>query len=295
MPRSKIPEGELANFIVKTRYLSSQSTEQQKNLTLIRNMANRMFRDHIGYTLTGEHRIKEKGEPVFAQAVARDARRQPRSSAPAGPKSHVRYLGEGSFLWEGSKVLVLGIPPALKSVEKVDYLVADRFSPALREPMLELMGRYKPMLIALPEVVAEATLRGFNAHAVHLGGGLSLDGITIQGVNAQSSEDLAPCSFVVEMSGTVLYHAGRSALTHDMQVVGDLFHVDVMTVPLGLTLPMSFWAAARAVEWVGARWVLPWTAEEGVFPKELQKHLGDTARVKVLAANETWEVARKGE
>lgn len=292
MPRIKVPEGDLVHFIVKTRYYASQTTEFEKNLGRIRNLANRMFRDHVGYTFSGDHRLKEKGEAIFAASVARDRGRRARPSRVPGVKSHLRHLGDGAFLWQGTRTLVLGIPPALRTVDKVDFLLADRFSPALREPLLELLRSTGATLIAPPEVAAEAALRGLPASEIHLGGSIESDSLAVYAVTAINTEELAPIGYVVEMDGCVLYHAGRTALTSDMVLVGDLFHVDVMTLRLGARLPLSLWAAARAVEWTGAHWVLPWTAESVVFPKDLQKHLGDAARVKLLAPNEEWEVGQ---
>ncbi len=290
MPRTKIPEGDLVRFLVKTRYYSSQKSEHQKNLTLIRNMANRLFRDHVGYTLTGKHRLKDKGEPVFAAAVAREKGRVTRPTRVKDIPSSLRYLGNGSFLWEGSRTLVLGIPSAIRSLERIDFILADHFLPTLREPLLEVLDQRKATLVGLPEITAEATLRSFPARDLHVGGTIREPDLTLHGVTCLSSEGLAPLGFVIEMDGFTVYHPGRSAITREMKTVGDLFSIDVMTLPLGSTLPLPIWAAARAVEWVEPHWVVPWTRSEDMSFKDLQRHLGDLARVKILKTNERWKM-----
>ncbi len=284
MPRSKIPEGELVHFIVKTRYFASQVADFERNLGLIRNLANRMFRDHVGYTLAGAHRIKEKGEAVFAEAVGRDGRRLPRTSEKRA--STLRHAGGGAFVWEGSRTLVLGLPGKLPSLERIDLILADGWRDGAREALCSLMRASGATLAGLPGAVEPMAALGLPVLPMHYGGVHAEPEVTIHTVAALSSEHPHAAGFVIEMDGAVVYHAGPSALCGEMRVVGDLFRVDAMTLRLGRSLPMSAHAAAQAADWVGARWVLPWLAEPGLGTQELQKELGELARVKLLGPNE---------
>jgi len=73
MSSEKIPESELAHFIVTVRLLASKEhgsrREYERVMRKIKNMANKLFRDYVGYTPEGAYRIKPKGERCFQEAV----------------------------------------------------------------------------------------------------------------------------------------------------------------------------------------------------------------------------------
>lgn len=74
-----------------------------------------------------------------------------------------------------------------------------------------------------------------------------------------------PAGFVVELEdGTRLYHAGDTAAFGDMRLIGELWHPDLVMVPIGGHYTMDPRAAAVAVEYLGASHVLP--IHYGTFP-----------------------------
>ncbi len=93
MGSENIPEDELAHFILQVRMLSSKEyptpAERERGMKKIRQLANKLFRDYMGYYPDGRYRIKAKGERCFAEAVA----------AMGGAEGvMVRHLGDNPLL-----------------------------------------------------------------------------------------------------------------------------------------------------------------------------------------------------
>lgn len=123
-------------------------------------------------------------------------------------------------------------------------------------------------------------------HADHSCGILEPDGSIIYGGEA--------VGYVVELeNGQRLYHAGDTGLFGDMRLIGELYHPDLVMLPIGDHFTMSPREAAVAVRLLGAQLVVP--MHFGTFPAlrgtpdELSRHLQDAPEVTVvrLAPGET--------
>jgi L-ascorbate metabolism protein UlaG (beta-lactamase superfamily) len=64
--------------------------------------------------------------------------------------------------------------------------------------------------------------------------------------------------------GTTLYHAGDTALFGDLRLIGEIHRPDVAMLPIGGHFTMGPAEAARAVELLGVKEVLP--LHYGTFP-----------------------------
>lgn len=74
-----------------------------------------------------------------------------------------------------------------------------------------------------------------------------------------------PAGFVVELEdGTRIYHSGDTALFSDLGLIGELYRPDLAMIPIGGHYTMGPREAARAVELLGVRQVLP--LHFGTFP-----------------------------
>lgn len=117
-------------------------------------------------------------------------------------------------------------------------------------------------------------------HAIH-GGRVQMEG---------GGPYTTPCSgFVVELDGVRIYHAGDTALTMDMKLLAG--QVDVALLPIGDNFTMGPEDAARAVEFIDPRVVVPihygtWPIIEQ-DPERFRELVGDRARVEILGAEET--------
>ena len=94
------------------------------------------------------------------------------------------------------------------------------------------------------------------------------------------------------MGGVRVYHTGDTALTLDMQLLAG--RVDVMCVAIGDNYTMGPEDAARAVELVKPRTVIP--MHYGTFPVLVQdpaafiKAVSNSATVKVLGPGDTTDL-----
>jgi L-ascorbate metabolism protein UlaG (beta-lactamase superfamily) len=74
-----------------------------------------------------------------------------------------------------------------------------------------------------------------------------------------------PAGFVIEMeNGFRVYHAGDTAVFSDMALIGELLHPDIALLPIGGHYTMGPAEAAKAVELLAVRHVMP--IHYGTFP-----------------------------
>lgn len=70
-----------------------------------------------------------------------------------------------------------------------------------------------------------------------------------------------PLCFVIDLGGTKVFHAGDTALSAELRMLGELYRPDAAFIPVGATEPgLDFMPpdeAAIALQWVGARTAIP--------------------------------------
>jgi L-ascorbate metabolism protein UlaG (beta-lactamase superfamily) len=148
-------------------------------------------------------------------------------------------------------------------------------------------------LVAIHELAVEAQEKGITAEGMNIGGTIEVDGVKIHMVQAwHSAEKGDPAGVVVELDGKTLYHAGDTALTYDMKIIGEFFHPDLSFLPIGDRYTMGVPSAAKAVEFTGTKRVIP--VHYGTFPiveadpEEFKKRVGDMAEVIILKPGESY-------
>lgn len=126
------------------------------------------------------------------------------------------------------------------------------------------------------------------------GGTMHSHGLEITLVNAVHSSSLDldgsfldlgdPCGMIIELEdGYRIYNAGDTAVFGDMALIAELYRPDLCILPIGDHFTMGPLEAAKAVELLGAREVLP--QHWGTFPlltgtpEALQERVGDRARI----------------
>lgn len=67
----------------------------------------------------------------------------------------------------------------------------------------------------------------------------------------------AAAGVLVTIGGKVIYHAGDTALTYDMKLLGEMHSVDVALLPIGDNYTMGVRDAIKAVEFVNPRFAIP--------------------------------------
>ncbi len=187
-------------------------------------------------------------------------------------------------------------------VDRLDYLLVshghwDHFADCVK-----LAKQTRATVVSTFELVSFAQSKGAeNGHGMNIGGGFrfpfgrvkltpALHTGTVRDDNVVLD---AGCSgFLVTLNnGTRLYHAGDTALIADMQFLKG--EVDIALLPIGDNFTMGPQDAARAVELIEPRTVIPmhYNTFEVIAqdPEEFRALLGDRAQLEVLRPGESYE------
>jgi L-ascorbate metabolism protein UlaG (beta-lactamase superfamily) len=120
-------------------------------------------------------------------------------------------------------------------------------------------------IVAINELANDATAQGLKGVGFNIGGTVEVRGVKFHMVPAlHSAGKGSPAGLVVEMDGKRIYHAGDTGLTYDMKLVGEFFAPDLAFLPIGDWFTMGPVSAAKAVEFVRAKKVVP--IHYGTFP-----------------------------
>jgi L-ascorbate metabolism protein UlaG (beta-lactamase superfamily) len=121
--------------------------------------------------------------------------------------------------------------------------------------------------IAITEIAKYLASKGIPAEGMNIGGTILVDGVSFTMTPAVHStwieEGGTPVTggtaagFVIQMDGTVIYHAGDTALFSDMKLIGQLYHPDVALLPIGGRFTMGPAEAMIAANFIGAKTVIP--------------------------------------
>lgn len=66
-----------------------------------------------------------------------------------------------------------------------------------------------------------------------------------------------PVGFLITIGGKTIYHAGDTGLFYDMKLIGDMNAIDLAILPVGDNFTMGIDDAAKAVEFLKPKQVLP--------------------------------------
>lgn len=123
------------------------------------------------------------------------------------------------------------------------------------------------MVVAQPETVNRfKTALGLAAgQVVNAGFGMNIGGtVEVKGINItmtqafHSSETGSPCGYIVKLeNGKTFYHAGDTGLFGTMKELGEIYPIDVALLPIGGCFTMDPVQAAKAVELLNPKVVIP--------------------------------------
>jgi|Deesub1362A_J573_1020465.scaffolds.fasta_scaffold02263_6 L-ascorbate metabolism protein UlaG (beta-lactamase superfamily) len=213
----------------------------------------------------------------------------------------ITWWGHAAIQLEGSKIVIIdpfltGNPVAAISPDKIiqaDVVIVTHDHGDHLGDAFTICQKTGATLVAIHEIAVMAQEKGIEAEGMNIGGSVDVKGITVHMVNAiHSCEKGDPAGVVIQMDGRTLYHAGDTALTYDMKLIGEFFKPDLSFLPIGDRYTMGIPSAAKAVEFTQTKKVIP--IHYGTFPlveadpHEFKKQVGSRAEVIILKQGESY-------
>lgn len=184
---------------------------------------------------------------------------------------------------------------------KVDAILATHGHGDHLGDTIAIAQRTGATVISTFEIVSFLEEKGVaKVHPLHIGGGYNfpfgrvkmtpaLHGGMIQGDTGKYTT--VPGGFLVHVDGKGIYHAGDTALIADMQLLAG--QVDIALLPIGDNFTMGPEDAARAVEMIRPKVVIP--MHYNTFdvirqdPQAFARRVGERAKVVILKPGESYE------
>ncbi len=167
---------------------------------------------------------------------------------------------------------------------------------------VEISKRCGAPVVGPFELVGYCQGKGAEGHPMHIGGSHEFEfgrvKLTIAHHGSSTPDGVytgQPCGFLVTMGGKTVYHAGDTALFYDMKLLGEMNSIDAALLPVGDNFTMGPEDAAKAVELLKPRKVIP--MHYGTFPvlerdpsKFVEKVKNMGIEVIVLSSGESAEI-----
>ncbi|MEM1597728.1 MAG: metal-dependent hydrolase [Pyrobaculum sp.] len=136
--------------------------------------------------------------------------------------------------------------------------------------------------------VAEKGIPEAQAVPMNIGGTVKLrDGVEIYMTPALHTANRgAPSGFVIATPEGTVYHAGDTALFRDMELIGELYDIDVALLPIGSVYTMGPREAALAVRFLRPKRVVP--MHYNTFPDIKQDPEDFKSRVEAVSRSKVY-------
>ncbi|MEZ0319601.1 MAG: metal-dependent hydrolase [Pyrobaculum sp.] len=213
----------------------------------------------------------------------------------------IRWYGHAAFLIETSTLKLLidpwitnplspASPQEVINIRPTHILVTHDHFDHLGESVdiakaagAPVVGTYELTLEMAEKGVPEAQTVPMN-----IGGTVKLgDGVEIYMTPALHTANRgAPSGFVVATPEGVVYHAGDTALFRDMELIGELYDIDVALLPIGSVFTMGPREAALAVQFLRPRRVVP--MHYNTFPLIKQDPEDFKSRVEAISRSKVY-------
>ena len=198
------------------------------------------------------------------------------------------WIGHGTWKVRSAKGKVVYIDPwvmnnpvapdALKKVDACDLMLITHGHFDHVHDALEIAKATKPKIVTNYEIGAWLGSKGIAGDTItgaNLGGTVDVDGIKVTLVHAEHSCGISDgdkiiyggqaLGFVIEFeNGFTIYFAGDTDVFGDMALIAELSQFDVAFLPIGDLFTMGPHRAAKAVELLGVKTVVP--MHFGTFP-----------------------------
>lgn len=180
----------------------------------------------------------------------------------------ITYLGHSAFEIETKNSKILIDPFLVKSPNYNPDGVTDIFVTHAHGDHLgsavEIAKQTGATITAMFELANYCANEGAKVNGIGLGSWINYPWGRVIAVPAFHSSSIdykfnggCPCGFVFEIEGRTLYHAGDTALSSEMKVIGELYEPDVAMLPIGGHYTMDIEHAVIASKWLNVSGVIP--------------------------------------
>lgn len=128
----------------------------------------------------------------------------------------------------------------------------------------KIAKRSNPLFICVNELANYISVKGFNAHNMHIGGGYNFDfghlKFTIAHHGSMTPDNVyggEAAGVILTINNVVIYHTGDTGLFYDMKLIGEMNKIDYMMLPIGDNFTMGINDAVKAVEFVNPTTAIP--------------------------------------
>ena len=183
----------------------------------------------------------------------------------------LQFIGHSAFYINTANTGILIDPfisqnPVAKfdSSKKIDYIFVTHGHADHLGDAIPISKKTSAMITAVHELANYCTQRGAKAQGGNIGGKLSFPWGSARFLNAVHSSSTVdgvyagcPVSFLLEIEGIKIFHAGDTGLHSDMKIIGEIYKPDVAILPVGSIYTMDIQEAAIAIKWLGAKKFIP--------------------------------------
>ncbi|CAD7766905.1 MAG: Beta-lactamase superfamily domain protein [Candidatus Argoarchaeum ethanivorans] len=132
---------------------------------------------------------------------------------------------------------------------------------------VDIASKHHCSVVAIHEIAKYLAQNGIQCEGMNKGGSITIEGVRFtmtEAIHSAGIDDSAfgfdggcPAGFIIDDSGTRVYHAGDTALFGDMRLIGELYRPHVALLPIGDRYTMGIREAAIATSWIRPGIVIP--------------------------------------
>jgi L-ascorbate metabolism protein UlaG (beta-lactamase superfamily) len=190
--------------------------------------------------------------------------------------NNVKWLGHAACLittQQGTTILIdpwitgsYTCPIKKEDLEKIDIILVthDHFD-HIGTDIPYLVGKNAEATVVVQPELADSVLLDVKPNIVMYGMGMNIGGtVEIKGVKITMTQAFhtsavgSPCGFIITLEdGKTIYHAGDTDIFSSMQLLGEIYKIDLALVPIGSVFTMDPLQAALSLRLLNTKAAIP--------------------------------------